>query len=123
MEIFQDLNIAVPVIQKHFSKYPQASISFVFRKLRRRQSLSFFGDYSLISVIVTTMRMMGIPVKRRMLRKTFNQSKELRGKISLLDKLLSNEIPHKDLSGMPYNTRHSGKTTIASPKGGNTHEI
>src|SRR3989344_6784547 len=123
MEIFQDLNIAVPVIQKHFSKYPQASISFVFRKLRRRQSLSFFGDYPIISVVVITMREMGIPIKRRLLRKPFNQSEELRGQILLLDQLLSNEIPHKDFTKMPYNTRHSGKTTNASPKGGNAHEI
>ena len=123
MEIFQDLNITEPFIQKHFIKYPQASISFVFRKLRNRQSLSFFGDYPLISVVVATMREMGIPVKRRMLRKTFNQSKELRGKITLLDQLLSDEIPHKDFTKIPYNTRYSGKTTIASSKGGNAHEI
>lgn len=121
MEIFQDLNIAVPFIQKHFSKYPQASMSFVFRKLRDRQSLSFFGDYLLIAVIVTTIREMGIPVKRKMLRKTFNQSRELKGKISLLDQLLSSEIPHKDFTRMSYNTGYSGKTTIASSKGGNAH--
>ncbi len=121
MEIFQDLNIAVPVIQKYFSKNPNASICAIYKMIRRRQSLSLFGDFPIISTIVTTMQEMEIPVRRRMLLKTFRQSEDLRGKILLLDQLLSVKIRHKDFVKIPYNKRFDGKTTIASSKGGNAH--
>lgn len=117
MEIFQDLNIAIPVIQKYFSKNPNASICAIYKTLRRRQSLSLFGDFPIISIIVTTMQDLGVPARRRLLLKTFKQSEELRGKILLLDQLLSDKITHKDLSKMSYNKWNSGETTIASSRG------
>lgn len=121
MEIFQDLNIAIPVIQKHFSKNPNASICAIYKILRRRQSLCLFGDFPIISIIVTAMQDMGIPVRRRLLLKTFRQSEELKGKILLLDQLLSDKITHKDFSKLSYNKWNSGETTIVSSKGGNAH--
>jgi hypothetical protein len=92
MEIYiQDLKTAIPLIQKHFSKYPTASISAMYRKLRSRKDLSSFGDYPIISIIVSTVLDMGLSIKRASLRRAFRQSSELKGKTLLLNQLINDE--------------------------------
>ena len=122
MEMYlQDLDSAKIKIQKHFAKYPSASISAMFRGLRKSQSVIFFGDYALMRLIVVTMRELGIEVRKRPLQRAIQQSLELKGQKSLPQQLLNDEMAVGYIAKMPRSERKDGKTTIASSKGGNAH--
>src|SRR3989344_5916303 len=118
MEMYlQDLDSAKIKIQKHFAKYPSASISAMFRGLRKSQSVIFFGDYALMRLIVVTMRELGIEVRKRPLQRAIQQSLELKGQKSLPQQLLNDEMAVGYNAKMPQNEPKDGKTTIASSKG------
>lgn len=90
---FQDLNWAIPIIQKKYSKNPNSSISAIFRYLRRKPHLSLFGDYPLLSIVLKTILEIGIKPKRNQVLYALNQSEELyqlskKDKNNLLDQLL-----------------------------------
>lgn len=119
--IIQSLDGAKMKMQKHFTKYPNASISAMFRELRKSPSLYFFGDYVLLSSIVSTMQELGIEVKKRPLQRAIQQSPELKGQKALPRQLLNDQMAVGYNTKMPYNDREYGKTTIASSEGGNTH--
>src|SRR3989338_4677421 len=122
MEMYlQDLDSAKIKIQKHFSKYPSASISAMFRELRKSPSIFMFGDYSLIRLIVSTMQELGIEVRKRPLQRAIQQSPELKGQKSLPQQLLNDEMAVGYNAKMPQNEPKDGKTTIASSKAGNAH--
>lgn len=117
----QDLESAKIKIQKHFAKYPQASISAMFRELRKSQSISMFGDYSIIRLIVSTMHELGIEVRKRPLQRAIQQSPELKGQKSLRRQLLNDEMAVGYNSEIPSNKRKDDKTTNVSSQGGNAH--
>ncbi|KKQ08911.1 hypothetical protein A3E66_04665 [Candidatus Daviesbacteria bacterium RIFCSPHIGHO2_12_FULL_37_16] len=117
----QDLESAKIKIQKHFAKYPQASISAMFRELRKSQSICMFGDYSLIRLIVSTMQELGIEVRKRPLQRAIQQSPELKGQKTLPRQLLNDEMAVGYNTEMPSNEPKDGKTTKASSQGGNAH--
>src|SRR3990167_10472181 len=122
MEMYlQDLESAKIKIQKHFAKYPQASISTMFRGLRKSQTIIFFGDYALMRLIVVTMKEMGLEVRKRPLQRAIQQSPELKGQKSLPRQLLNDEMAVGYNTKMSQNKRNDGKTTNASSQGGNAH--
>lgn len=86
---FQALDWAVPKIEKRFRKNPNSSLSAIFRDLRKSLSLSLFGDYPIVSVIVGTLKRLGIKVARSKLRYALRQSEELKGKRDLVSQLLN----------------------------------
>jgi hypothetical protein len=90
--IIQDLESVKPTIQAHFKRYPNASISAMFRRVRKSPRVSFFGDYPLISLIVTTANDMGIVVSRPALRRACRLTKELKGKVLMVDQLLNYQL-------------------------------
>ena len=119
--IIQDLESTKIKIQKHFAKFPQASISFMYRDLRKSQKVIFFGDYPLMRLIIVTMKEMGIEVRKRPLQRAIQQSPELKGQKTISKQLFN------DGMAVGYNAKMSqiepkdGKTTNASSQGGNTH--
>lgn len=66
----------------------------MYRKIRKSPRVSFFGDYPVMSLIVTTINDMGIKVGRSALRRACRQSKELKGKILMVDQLLNYQLTH-----------------------------
>ena len=86
-----DLSRAKPIVKKHFEKHPKASISIMFRRLRNDKRFSGQGDYPIISVIVNTIRELGLEVERRKVFQALNQSLELKGKRIIIDTLFSTQ--------------------------------
>ena len=86
-----DLSRAKPIVKKHFEKHPKASISIMFRRLRNDKRFSGQGAYPIISVIVNTIRELGLEVERRKVFQAFQQSSELRGKRIIIDTLFSTQ--------------------------------
>lgn len=122
MEMYlQDLNVTIPRIQKHFTKYPSASISAMFRSLRKSPNMSFFGDYPIVSTIVTTMQSMGIPVKKSSLKRACRQSEELKGQKLLLNHLLNNKIAIRNSARKPYNRQNYARSTNQSSRKEKSH--
>lgn len=122
MEMYlQDLESAKIKIQKHFAKYPQVSISTMFRGLRKSQKIIFFGDYALMRLIVVTMKEMGLEVRKRPLQRAIQQSPELKGQKTISQQLFNDEMAVGYSAEMPNNEPKDGETTIASSKGGNAH--
>lgn len=86
-----DLNKAKPIIAKHWKKHPRASIGVMFKRLRNDKRFSGVGDYPIISMIVGTIRELGLEVERRKVFQAFQQSPELRGKRIIIDTLFSDQ--------------------------------
>lgn len=90
---FQNLEWAIPKIQKQFIKNPRKSISATFRFLRNHPRYTLIGDYPILSIIVDTIRKLGIKPFRRNLLYGLNSSEEFKiwlpkEKSELLDELL-----------------------------------
>ena len=119
--VIQNLDSAKMKVQKHFTKYPNASISAMFRELRKSPSICMFGDYSLIRLIVSSMQELGIQVRKRPLQRAIQQSPELKGQKTLPRQLLNDEMAVGYSTKMSQNRRSDGKTTNASSQGGNAH--
>lgn len=90
--ILQDIRSVKPKIIKHFKRCPNASVSAMFRVLRKSPALSFFGDYPIIAFILEIIDEVGIKIKRPRLLRAIRQSPELRGQKLLINSFLSNEI-------------------------------
>lgn len=113
----QDLNIVIPKIQRHFKKNPNASISAMFRNLRKLSYLSFIGDYSILSIIVTTISEMGIVISKSALQYAARQSEELKGQTTLLRQLLNDhKLILKNLAETLYDKRKDQETSNLSSK-------
>ena len=87
-EIFFNLNGARPLVTKRFTKNPRASVSAMFRALRKDTNFRYFGDFPIMSVIVESLNSLGIEVSRSALQFASRQSKELSGQSILYDELL-----------------------------------
>jgi len=85
----QSLDNAQEKVLKHFKKHPTASISAMFKNLRKDDRISLIGDYPIISVIVTSMYALNLRVKRRNVFKALRQSQELKGKRVIINSLFS----------------------------------
>lgn len=90
--ILQDIEQYRPKVIKHFNKYPSASISAMFRDLRKSPRLSFFGDYPIMAFILEILSEVGIRVNRPRLLRATRQSNELRGRKAMIDALFNGEI-------------------------------
>lgn len=88
----QDIDRHRPKVMKHFKKYPSASISAMFRHLRKSTRLSFFGDYLLIAFIVDVLQEMNVLIRRPQLLRTIRQSADLKGRKVVVAALLNNEM-------------------------------
>lgn len=75
---YQDLDWVISKTQKLFTKNPHKSLSATFRFFRQHTTLSFIGDYPLLSAIVVTVITIGIKFSQYSLIYAFNQSEELK---------------------------------------------
>ena len=75
---FQNLNLAIPVIQQRYKKNPRRSISATFRQLRNQQRFSFFGDYPILATVLDAVMTIGIIPARPTVTYALNSSNELR---------------------------------------------
>jgi len=106
MQILFTLEKAKKDVRRHFSKNPRASISAMYRNLRKDSSLSAYGDYVLFARIVNTLTDIGIVIKKKTLGYAMRQSPELKGKSILLKELMrpqrmfkySFKLPRTELS-------------------------
>lgn len=119
--IINDLESTKERIKRHFTRHPQASISALFRGLRKSQNLYFIGDYPLMKLIVVTMHELGIEVRKRPLQRAIQQSSELKGQKILSQQLLNDEMTVGNSAEVSGKASKMDKTTNASSKGGNTH--
>lgn len=114
--MYQDLNDIRIYIQKHFEKYPAASISATYRLLRKRNSVSLFGDYPLLATIISTVSKMGIHIKKAAIARAARQSRELRGKTVLLKQLFSLQMGRVYSRQVFENTRNDSSMTDSLSK-------
>ncbi len=61
----QSLELAEQLIQKHFTKNPNSSISGALKLLRRQKRFDSFGDYPVLSFILRVLYEMGINISSR----------------------------------------------------------
>ena len=119
--IIQDLESVKPTIESHFRRYPNASVSAMFRKLRKSPRVSFFGDYPILSLIITTMNELGITAKKLAVQRVFWISQELKGQRGVLHQLISNQLTTRYETQTPRNERNYPKSTDTSSKRGEAH--
>lgn len=117
----QDLESVKPTIESHFKRYPNASVSAMFRKLRKSPRVSFFGDYPILSLIITTMNELGIIAKKLAVRRVFWISEDLKGQRSVLRQLLSNQLTTRYETQTPVNERNYPKNSDRPSKRGEAH--
>ena len=119
--IIQDLESVKPTIQSHFRRYPKASVSAMFRKLRKSPRVSLFGDYPILSLIITTMNELDIVAKKLAVQRVFWISEELKGQRIILRQLISNQLATRYEPQMSRNERYYPKSSTASSKRGEAH--
>jgi hypothetical protein len=73
------LDSAAELVQLTYSRNPHARPSATFRKLRRMRQCQCFGDYPLVATLFAKVNELGVPVNRGQIRRTIDQSPELRG--------------------------------------------
>lgn len=116
---YQDLEIAKNKIIKMYMRNQNRSISSTYRTLREKSYLSFFGDYPILSSIVTTIITIGIKPSRFQVTYALNQSDELRRlskqeKNSLLNQLITPMSDQMKLTINPPATMKNKKMSNAS---------
>lgn len=119
--IIQDLESVKPTIESHFRRYPNASVSAMFRRLRKSPRVSFFGDYPILSLIITTMNEHGIVAKKLAIQRVFWVSKELKGQRTILRQLVSNQLTTRYETQTPRTKRFYPKSSNASSKRGEAY--
>ncbi|HZE86974.1 MAG TPA: hypothetical protein VE090_02085 [Methylomirabilota bacterium] len=90
---YQDLEATKGKVIKMYSKNPRRSIAATFRVLRLQQSISYVGDFPILSVIVKTIIDLDILPTRFQVTYALSQLEEMefnskKGKIELLNDLL-----------------------------------
>lgn len=90
---YQDLEATKGKVIKMYSKNPRRSIAATFRVLRLQQSISYVGDFPILSVIVKTIIDLGILPTRFQVTYALSQLEEMefnskKGKTELLNDLL-----------------------------------
>lgn len=88
---FQSLDKAEIIVKKHFRNYPKASVSAMFRKLRKDNRFSLIGDYPIISSILSNLEEMGIRRSKQQVFYATRQSDELKGKTIILASLFNSQ--------------------------------
>lgn len=86
---YQDLERAKNISIKQFKKNSNASISALFRRLRKDKRFSLIGDYPIISTVLQARHELGLKSDKNKLLYATRQSEELKGKKKLLDCLIS----------------------------------
>lgn len=90
--IYQDLENAKRKIERIFTRNPHASPSATFRDLRSMVTVSFFGDYPILSTIFDIMNELGIQPTRFQINYCFNQSEELNNEPKKIKMELLNQL-------------------------------
>ncbi|MFC1700378.1 hypothetical protein ACFLZ4_01900 [Patescibacteria group bacterium] len=85
---YYDLNEARPMIKRHFKRSKNASISAIFRKVKKDARFSVYADYPIASLITEVMNEMGIKTTKKKLVYALKDSKDLQGKSLLMKQLL-----------------------------------
>jgi hypothetical protein len=73
------LDSAAELVQVTYSRNRNARPSATFRKLRRMRQCQCFGDYPLLATMFAKMREVGVEYNRGQIRRTLDQSPELKG--------------------------------------------
>lgn len=113
---YQDLNLATNKTIKMYMRNPHRSISATYRTLRKKSYVSFFGDYPILSAVVTAILNLGITPSRFQVNYALNQSNELQNllkqdKNSLLNQLTNTiHVPSKSTINRPA-ARKNKKTS------------
>lgn len=117
---YQDFEKAKNKITKMYMQNPKRSISATYRTLREKPYVSFFGDYPILSSIVTTIMSIGIELSRFQITYALNQSDELQSlskqeKNSLLNQLI-NPLPDqmKSTINPPTGTENKKMSNVSS---------
>lgn len=76
--INQNLDQARKSVEKAFKKNPRRSFSALFRKLRKREDVWFFGDYALMALICDEASNEGISPSDKVIGLMCRQSSEYR---------------------------------------------
>ena len=86
---YQSLQTAKKIIRKYLKDSPHAKILTLFLNLRKKTSLSYFGDYPLFATVISELRNKNVLVDPASIRKAISVSNELKGKESILNALLN----------------------------------
>ena len=73
------LDSAAELVQVTYSRNRNARPSATFRKLRRMRQCQCFGDYPLLATMFAKMSEVGVEYNRGQIRRTLDQSPELKG--------------------------------------------
>jgi hypothetical protein len=70
---------AAQLVELTYSRNRNSRPSAMFRKLRRMREWQVFGDYPLLAILFQKVDELGVPYNRNQIRRTLDQSPELRG--------------------------------------------
>lgn len=77
--VIHTLEGAAQLVELTYSRNRNSRPSAMFRKLRRMREWQMFGDYPLLATLFCKVDELGVPVNRGQIRRTIDQSPELRG--------------------------------------------
>src|SRR6476620_2761813 len=69
---------AALLVELTYQRNPHSRPSAMFRKLRRMREWQMFGDYPLVATLFTKVDELGVPMNRGQIRRTIDQSPELK---------------------------------------------
>src|SRR3989344_9198094 len=93
-----NLNNLKPKVQHYLAKNPNASLSATFRKYKKQEGYSFFGDYPLLSIIVHSFNIFGKILNRSSIRRAVRCSQELKGRKVLVQQLFETQLTIRNSS-------------------------
>ena len=86
------LDSAAELVETTYSRNRNARPSATFRKLRRMRQCQCFGDYPLLATMFAKIHQLDVPVNRGQIRRTLDQSPELKGLTRREKKYLMNAL-------------------------------
>lgn len=90
--VVQTLTQIKKPVQRHFKKYPKASIYSSFRKYRKQEQYSVIADSPLLSAIVYAVAELGIKPNETSIKRVFRNSSELRGQVRVCATLIDDAM-------------------------------
>lgn len=86
------LESAADLVALTYSRNRNARPSATYRKIRRLRQCQCFGDYPLLVTLFAKVNELGVPINRNQIRRTLEQSPELRGLTRREKRLMMNEL-------------------------------
>lgn len=92
-----NLNNLKPKVRSYLTKNPNTSLSVTFRRYRKQESYSLFGDFPILSLIIRSFNTLGKILNRDSIRRAIRCSQELKGRKLLIRQLFESQLTIRNL--------------------------